>query len=169
MLIKVLKYTGMAVVIGLLLQTMVTTYYLGRIDAGLNTSLDSTEKLIEAQKIIIEKNGALHDVVEATKGMDQQLLATLEKTKAIHSNIDQINDWNYRTLLANQKMQTIGAQSDESLQEIAAGMGQLKSSTEELSKSMAKLNSLVSQDRQNLDQMKAYTDEMNRKLPGVPR
>ncbi|GAX90290.1 hypothetical protein [Effusibacillus lacus] len=167
MIIKILKYAGMAAVIGLLLQTMFTTYYLAKIDSGLNASLDSTAKLIEVQKVIIEKNGALQEVVETTKQMDQQLLVSLEATKTIHSNIEQINKWNYQTLVLNRNMMGIGAESDRSLQDISSGMSQLKQSTAKLNRSLARLKELVRQDRANLELMKQYTDEMNRKVPEV--
>ncbi|WP_200760359.1 hypothetical protein [Effusibacillus dendaii] len=53
----------MVVVMGVFLQTTVTTFYLGKIYHGLNTSLDSTSRLITVQKAIIDKNKSLQNVM----------------------------------------------------------------------------------------------------------
>lgn len=164
---KILGYTGLVAVIGLLLQTMATTYYLGKINSGLNTSLQSTSQLISIQNAVIEKNQSLHDVIATTKAMDQQLQTTLQTTQGIRSNILKINEINAATLEVNGRMAVSGSNSNQSLEGISTGMGQLRQSTEALYNSLVKLNELTGRDRANLHQMKAYTDQMNQKVPGV--
>jgi methyl-accepting chemotaxis protein len=168
-MLKVLGYVGMTVMAGLLAQTMVTTYYLGKIDKGLTVSLDSTTQLISIQKAIVEKNESLKDVVSTTQAMDQQLQLTLKATQGIRANILRINELNGATLQLNQHMMTSGTASNQSLDSIYTGMTQLKQSTEELYASLDRLNGITQQDRSNLQQMKAYTEQMNRKIPGVTR
>lgn len=167
MFLKILGYLGMAVAAGLLVQTMVTTYYLAKIDSGLNTSLDSTGSLITIQEAIIDKNHAVKDVITTTKQMDKQLEGTLAVTQGIRTNIKLINDFNAATLDLNQNMVTSGSASGQSLQTISSGMGQLKQSTEQLFNALVNLNQITTQDRNNLRQMKSYTEQMNNKIPGV--
>lgn len=168
-MLKVLGYVGMTVVVGLLVQTMVTTYYLGKIDKGLNTSLDSTTQLISIQKAVVEKNASLTDVINTTRAMDQQLQLTLKATQGIRANILRINELNGATLQLNQNMLASGTESNQSLASISSGMNQLKQSTEDLYTALARLKQITQQDRSNLQQMKTYTQQMNQKIPGVTR
>lgn len=167
MLVKVLGYVGMAAVVGLLVQTMATTFYLAKIDQGLSTSLDSTSQLITIQQAIIEKNQSLQDVINTTHQMDSQLLLTLKATQGIRTNILQINQLNGASLELNQGMTVSGKESNVSLGSISAGMAQLKQSTEQLYNSLARLSQFTKQDSANLHQMKLYSDQMNQKVPGV--
>lgn len=166
-MLKILGYLGMTVVIGLLTQTMVTTFYLGKIDQGLYTSLDSTSQLISIQKAVVEKNESLKDVVNTTRDMDQQLQFTLKATQGIRANILKINELNGSTLQFNQNMLASGTESNQSLGSISTGMTQLRQSTEDLNNALARLNQITQQDRSNLQQMKLYTQQMNQKIPGV--
>lgn len=166
---KVMGYVGMTVVVGLLAQMMVTTYYLGKINVGLSDSLDSTKRLIGIQQSIIEKNKALEQVVNTTKEMDTQLVSTLAVTNSIRTNILKINELNGATLQLNRNMEVFAGQSGVSLQAIAKSTGQLQTSTQSLHDSLTKLYRYIDRDRANLQQMKAYTDQMNAKVPGVGR
>ena len=167
MIMKVLGYVGMALVIGLLVQTMMTTYHLMRIDSGLKESLESTERLVEIQEAIIEKNDALAGVVETTKKMDAQLQATLGATKQVHANITQINELNAATLEVNKGMAVLGAHTGTGLQDVSGGLGTLNSSVNELKKALEELGLLIRDDRSNLAKIRSYTEQMNRKVPGV--
>lgn len=164
---KVLSYLGMTIAILLLVETMFTTYYLGKIDAGLKTSLSTTASLVQIQTAIIHKNETLQDVVATTKQMDTKLNNTLQATQAIHAHIDKINELNSATLKLNQQMVLLGAQSGQMLGSIAASMGDLKQATDALSQSLTKLRDYVRQDSANMTQMKNDTDQMDRKVPGV--
>ncbi|HEU4963855.1 MAG TPA: hypothetical protein VFV52_08385 [Bacilli bacterium] len=169
MWLKIMGYLGMTVVIGLLAQTLVTTFYLAKIDAGLRASLDSTERLVGVQEAIIGKNQALQQVVSTTQAMDRKLTQTLQATQAVHGNISRINELNAVSLQLNQGMVQLGASSGADIEGIASGMRQLHEATSDLKASLAKLGQWTEQDRGNLDKIKAYTEQMNRRIPGVIR
>jgi uncharacterized protein YoxC len=169
MRLKLLGYLGLAGLIGLLIQTMVTTYYLSKIDTGLTVNLQTTKQLIGIEHAINEKNKALQEVASTATQMDLQLNGTLQTTKEIHANINQIDQLNDATLQANQSMVTLGAQTGQTLNGISQNMEQLKQSLEALSDSLSKLYDWTNQDRNNMAQMKQATDNMNQKVPGVVR
>jgi len=164
---KVLGYVGMAVLFGVLVQTMVTTHHLMRIDQGLQESLDSTERLVGIQEAIIEKNDALAGVVETTNAMDEQLRATLGATKQVHANIREINALNGATLELNEGMAVLTAETGDGLEEVAGGLQTLQGSTVELRKALEQLGVLIREDRSRISKIRGYTEEMNRKVPGV--
>jgi hypothetical protein len=165
MLSKLLGFLGLLVLVGLLVQTMITTYYLGKIDKGLRSSLQSTENLLAIQQSIVSKNEKLQEVIATTKAMDGQLTATLQATQSVHRNISEINRLNRSTLDINQNMLVLSNSSGQGLQGIAAGMGQLKKSTGDLLQSLTGLSKWVGQDHGNLTKMRDYTESMNQRLP----
>ncbi|MGB8954425.1 MAG: hypothetical protein WCC10_03575 [Tumebacillaceae bacterium] len=169
MVMKALGYLGMGVLLALLIQTMVTTYHLGKIDAGLRSSLESTAQLAEMQRSIILKNQQLSDVVATTQAMDKQLKQTLGVTQELHGNISSINKWNGATLELNQQMVASAGDSGEQLKAISGGMGQLKETTTALYGSLAKLSEWIKQDRAHMSNMRSSTEQMNQKVPGVGR
>lgn len=164
---KVAGYLGMAVLLGLLVETMVTTHHQMRIDQGLQESLDATERLVKVQEAIIEKNEALAGVVETTNAMDEQLLATLGATKQVHANIKQINELNGATLRLNQEMAGLTAETGDGLGEVAGGLQTLQGATAELRTALEQLGVLIREDRSRISKIRGYTEEMNRKVPGV--
>lgn len=165
MIRKVLGYAGMLVVAALLAQTMVTTYYLAQIDAGLNSSLKSTTGLIQIQNTIVHKNQTLQGVVQTTAEMANRLKGTLSQTELIDENIHNIDALNSDTLAINQGLVNIGNKSGQTLSGVAQNMKQLAQETKGLSNSLTDLNQLITQDRVNMDQMKGYANQMNQKTP----
>lgn len=164
---KVLGYLGMLVIAGVLGQTMVTTYYLAQIDQGLNSSLKSTNNLIQIQNSIVHKNQALQNVVSTTSEMAKQLTATLQQTVIIDQHIHSIDALNADTLAINRGLVTIGNQSGQTLSSVTGNMRQLTQVTQGLNNSITRLDQLIQQDRANMDLMKSYADQMNQKTPGV--
>jgi septal ring factor EnvC (AmiA/AmiB activator) len=164
---KVLGTIGVVALFGILTQTLVTTYYLAKIDIGLNSSLDSTRRLVSVEHAIIDKNKALADVIQQTAHMDQQLQTTLETTQTIEQHILRINDLNAATLTINRRMAAVGAAGTRTLSDVSSAMASLNQATMSLGNYLAVLRQVVMQDRANLDLMKQYTDEMNQKTPGV--
>lgn len=164
---KVLGYLGMLVVAGVLAQTTVTTYYLAKIDAGLHSSLQSTTDLIQIQNTIVHKNQALQGVVLTTQEMSKRLDATLKLTQIVDMHIHSIDALNADTLTINRGLVTIGDNSGQILSKVSTNTGALAQTTQDLSHSMGQLDRLIEEDRANMDQMKAYADQMNQKTPGV--
>lgn len=162
-----LLYVGMCAVVALLLQQMVTTYYLAKIDTGLNSSLRSTASLATIESAIIDKNHALRDVVATTQGMDRQLGDTLQATQTIDAHIHKIDDLNGATLQINQGLVKLGQQGGASLTTSAASLRDFSTSMAQLKASLSQLDQTIQSDASNLHDMKAQTDTMNRKVPGV--
>lgn len=167
MVLKIFGYLGMAIVVGLLIQTMVTTLYLSKIDTGLTTSLQTTTQLAGIEQAVIDKNKSLSDIVSTSKQMDQQISTALSSTKQIQGNIHTIDSLNGSTLTANHNTVSYGNQSGATLGLIANNMQQLKQSIAALLASITKLDGWAKQDRNDISQMKQATDEMNQKVPGV--
>lgn len=160
-------YVGMCAVIALLGQQMVTTYYLAKIDTGLNSSLHSTKSLATIESAIIDKNQALKDVASTTQAMDQQLMLTLAATQTIDTHIHKIDDLNGATLHINQGLVQLGQQGGSTLTTTASNLQQFAKSISTLKTSLAQLDQTIQTDASNLHDMKAQTDMMNRKVPGV--
>jgi type VII secretion effector (TIGR04197 family) len=164
-----LMYLGMCIVVALLVQQMVTTYYLAKIDVGLNSSLHSTSQLASIQQAIIDKNKALQDVVTTTKAMDGQLGVTLQTTQTIDVHIHRIDDLNVSTLKVNQGLVGLGQQSGSALTTTASSLQQFSESISKLKTYLSQLNQTIQSDVVNIHDMKAQTDTMNSKVPGVTR
>jgi hypothetical protein len=163
----VLLYAGMCAVVALLGQQMVTTYYLAKIDTGLNSSLHSTKSLATIESAIIDKNKALRDVTSTTQAMDQQLMLTLSATQTIDTHIHKIDELNAATLKINQGLVQIGQQGGTTLTTTATSLQQFADSISTLKSALAQLDQTIQRDAGNLHDMKAQTDMMNRKVPGV--
>lgn len=164
---KVLGTIGVVALFGVLAQTQVTTYYLAKIDIGLNSSLDSTRRLVTVEQAIIDKNKTLGTVIQQTKQMDQQLASTLSETLTIEQHIFRINDLNAASLTINREMAQVGNAGAQTLTDVSDTMSKLNQATLALGNYLASLRQVVLQDRQNMDLMKQYTDEMNQKTPEV--
>jgi hypothetical protein len=164
---KVLGTIGVVALFGVLAQTLMTTYYLAKIDIGLNSSLDSTRRLVAVEQAIIDKNKTLGTVIRQTEQMDSQLGQTLQQTLTIEQHIFRINELNAATLTINRNMAQVGGTGAQTLADITNTMTNLNQATLSLGNYLMALRQVVMQDRQNMDLMKQYTDEMNQKTPEV--
>lgn len=164
---KWLYYLGTIVLLGFLVQQMVTTYYLAKIDGGLHSSLRSTARLGTIQTEIIHKNQSLHNVLAATQDISGQLQLTLKETQIIDGNIHQIDNLNLATLRVNQVLTGLGSQGQNTLGAIAASMQTLQQKISSLSGPLSQLDDTIHSDRSLLHDMRAQTDRMNAKVPGV--
>jgi hypothetical protein len=164
---KVLGTIGVVALFGVLVQTLVTTYYLAKIDIGLNSSLDSTRRLVAVEQAIIDKNKTLGTVISQTQKMDQQLGQTLQETLTIEQHIFRINELNGATLTINRSMAQVGSAGARTLADIGSTMAGLNQATLALGNYLAALRQVVIEDRRNMDLMRQYTDEMNAKTPEV--
>jgi D-ribose pyranose/furanose isomerase RbsD len=164
---KWVLYVANVIVIGVLVQQVMTTTYLAKIDAGLHSSLHSTKQLASIESSIIEKNHALQGMASTTKSMSDQLGVTLQVTMAINKNIHAIDALNQSTLDVNQILVALGKQSQVNLASIASRLDQLNGSIGQVGGQLSQLKQTIELDASTLHDMKAQTDKMNSKVPGV--
>jgi hypothetical protein len=166
---SVVGYCIAALLILVLIQQVLTTTYLGKIDAGLRSSLSSTKQLSAIQSSVIEKNGALTGIAKTTDNMDTALGTTLQLTQTIDRNIHQIDDLNVATLSANRQLAALGKDGQTNLTGIAQNLQTFAQVLSQLQAQVAQLDGVVRVDQPTLHDMKLQTDTMNRKVPGVLR
>jgi chromosome segregation ATPase len=164
---KWVLYIANVIVVGVLVQQVMTTTYLAKIDYGLHSSLQSTKQLASIESSIIEKNHALQSMASTTQSMSDQLSLTLQVTMAINKNIHAIDALNQSTLDVNQTLVGLGKQSQANLASIASQLGQLNSSIGQVGGQLGQLKETIQLDASTLHDMKAQTDQMNSKVPGV--
>lgn len=166
-LVKIASLVGMTVVVGLLAFTVPTTVSLAKLDAGLQSSLQSTRALVGVQKSVIDKNQSLGPLLQAAQDMKGKLKSTEQVTAQLNQNIASINQLNTDTLRINQAIGQQASESATNLAGIAQNLKALDDSTNSLAMTLQRLNQLVTQDEAGLAQMRSAADQMNSKVPGV--
>ncbi|MDQ0189615.1 hypothetical protein JI721_09030 [Alicyclobacillus cycloheptanicus] len=164
---KIGHYIAMIVTIGILADLMTTTFELARVDKGLNTSLRTTAQLVSIEQAVNQKNAALAGVLRTTKQMSSQIATLEQAAAATRRNIVSIDQLNADTLKLNTEQQAISTNSAQALGKVIGGLTSLEKATASLGQSVSALDKVIQQDRANLDALKADTDTMNRKTPGV--
>ncbi|GMA50045.1 hypothetical protein GCM10025857_14020 [Alicyclobacillus contaminans] len=163
---RMVLYVVNAGLVGLLAQQILTTSYLGKIDVGLRSSLQSTKQLSTVESSIIQKNHALAGLADTTRTMREQLAETLQVTQSINQNIHTIDNLNAATLNVNQLLVGLGHQSQAHLSTIAGQLSQLTATLQQMNGQLNLLSSVIQADAATLHDMRAQTAVMNSKVPG---
>jgi len=151
---------------GLLINSMVMTFYLYKIDRGLSENLQSIMALGQFQQSVIEKNEELNDMLFTVGEIDQGMNGTITRTAQLLALLSQVVDLNTQTLQLNRDMASVSRQSGATISQVKAHVKSLQPHTEQMKTYMEQLKQLSDSDVKKLDSIRRSTDQMNRKIPG---
>ncbi len=164
---KVLVVVGALLSAGLLVNSMVMTFYLQKIDRGLSENLRSIEALGELQQSVIEKNKELGEMTETVGKVERGMDGAISHTSMLLVLLGQVVDLNSQTLLLNRDMESVSRQSGSMMARVNSLVQRLGPQTEQMKRSLEHLKQLAESDAKRLESIRQSTEKMNRKIPGV--
>ncbi|NGQ94291.1 hypothetical protein G3578_03765 [Brevibacillus sp. SYP-B805] len=164
---KGLAILGILLLSGLLVNSMVMTYYLKKIDSGLNENLKSTQELAHYQESMLAKNGELQNMLSTVGTIDAGMDQAVARTSRLLFLLAQVVDLNAQTLQLNQDMESVSRQSGSAIAEVNRLVRELNPQTTWMKAYMEQIQQAAESDAENLDAIRRSTEKMNRKLPGV--
>jgi hypothetical protein len=168
MIKKLAGKVGVLVLSGVLINSMLMTFYLKKIDSGLNENLHSVRALGQLQKSIIDKNGELDGMIDTIGQIDGGLNAAVDRTSKLLVLLTQVVDLNADTLQINSTMEQSSRQSGATIANVNQSLKAIQPYTAQMKGYLESLKKTAASDMEKMNALRQSTDRMNQKLPGGP-
>jgi hypothetical protein len=165
---KLVGIIGVLVLSGLLINSMLMTFYLKKIDSGLNVNLQSVRALGELERSIIHKNGELTGMIDTIHQVDHGLDSTVSHTSNLLTLITQVVNLNAGSLQINNMMEKSAQQSGATIANVHKSLQAVAPYTAQMKQYLESLKKTAASDTQKMQAIRQSTDRMNQKLPGGP-
>ncbi|WP_047150765.1 hypothetical protein [Aneurinibacillus tyrosinisolvens] len=168
MIKKLAGILGVLVLSGLLINSMLMTFYLKKIDSGLNENLHSVRALGQLQKSIIDKNGELTGMIGTIGQIDGGLDAAIDRTSRLLVLLTQVVNLNADTLQINNAMEQSSLQSGATITSVNQSLKTVGPYTAQMKGYLESLKKTAASDAQKMNDIRQSAERMNQKLPGGP-
>ncbi|MFC4766563.1 hypothetical protein [Effusibacillus consociatus] len=162
---SVLSTIGTVVVAGLMIQSIVMTSTMKKLDTGMNENLKSTKQLLSVQQEIQEKNNVLNQSLQTTKALNDKFGESVAKAQQIDSLVAQVVAANSQIMQLNQQNVGLTGASGQQLTKIKQTLTQLLESNNTLKNYLSQLKQTTDSDVYWLGEIKKSSDNLNRKMP----